>query len=153
MDDFIVSTEEAAAILGINPKALRQRLRDERPIGARQFPPQPGGNWFLRPSYVEQLATQRGRRIPKPSIPSHDRPISTHGPTVEELGPQPAPARGVADSSHGTWSEWIPFSEALKVAPRFPGVYMVRIAELPNRGPVYILGWPENVKATASVAA
>lgn len=138
MDDFIISAEEAAVTLGMSPKTLRQRLRDERPKGARQIPPQRGGNWFLRPSYVEQLAAQRGRCIPKPSGPSPDRPISTHRLTVEEPGPRPAPARAVADKSHGTWSDWIPFGDALKVAPRFPGIYMFRIAEDPHRGPVYV---------------
>lgn len=138
MDDFIISAEEAAAIIGMNPKTLRQRLRDERPTGARQIPPQHGGNWFLRPSYVEQLAAQRGRRIPKLLAPPAVPPNPTHLPTVERPSVRPANARAVVNPIHGTWSEWIPFDDALKVAPRFPGVYMFRIAEEPQRGPVYV---------------
>lgn len=138
MDDFIISAEEAAANIGMNPKTLRQRLRDERPPGARQIPPQHGGNWFLRPSYVEQLAAQRGRHIPKPLAPLAVPPNPTHRPTVERPSLRPALARAVVNPTHGTWSEWIPFDDALKVAPRFPGVYMFRIAEEPQRGPVYI---------------
>lgn len=138
MDDFIISAEEAAANIGMNPKTLRQRLRDERPPGARQVPPQHRGNWFLRPSYVEQLAAERGRRIPKPPAPPAIPPIPTHLPTVEKPGLRPVPVRTVANPSHGIWSKWIPFNDALKVAPRFPGVYMFRIAAESHRGPVYI---------------
>jgi len=138
VDDYSVSAEEAAAILGMSAKTLRQRLRDERPAGARQVPPQHGGNWFLKPSYVEQLATQRGRRSPRFSALSRDRLTSTHLPALEKPGPSLASARAVDGPSHGTWSQWIPFSDALKVAPRFPGVYMFRIAAEPHRGPVYI---------------
>ncbi|MDQ0733131.1 helix-turn-helix domain-containing protein [Arthrobacter sp. B1I2] len=138
MDEYSFSAEEAAAILGMSAKTLRQRLRDERPAGARQIPPQHGGNWFLRRSYVEQLAAQRGRRIPNLSAFSPDQLTSTHLPAVEKPSPKPALARATADPSHGTWSQWIPFSEALKVAPRFPGVYMFRIAAEAHLGPVYI---------------
>ena len=136
MDDYIISAEEAAAIIGMNPKTLRQKLRDERPTGARQFPPQHGGNWFLRPSYVEQLAARRGRRIPNQSAPHSVPPSPSHLPTVEESSGRTAPAR--AKPAYGAWSEWIPFGDALKVAPGFPGVYMFRIAAEPHRGPVYI---------------
>jgi hypothetical protein len=141
VDDFIISAEEAAANIGINPKTLRQRLRDERPPGARQFPPQHGGNWFLKPSYVQQLAAQRGRRIPKQLAPPAVPPVPTHLPTVEypsSLRAAPVRAAANPNPTHGTWSEWIPFDDARKVAPRFPGVYMFRIAEEPQRGPVYI---------------
>jgi hypothetical protein len=138
VDDYSVSAEEAAAILGISAKTLRQTLRNQRPAGARQVPPQHGGNWFLKPSYVEQLATQRGRRIPNLSALSSDRVTSAHLPGVERPSPKPAIACEVAHPTHGTWSQWIPFSDALKVAPRFPGVYMFRIAAEPHRGPVYV---------------
>lgn len=138
MDDYSVSAEDAAAILGISAKTLRQRLRDERPADARQIPPQQGGSWFLKPSYVERLATQRGRRIPNLSALSRDRGTSPHLSAVEKPSPKPAIARAVDGPSHGTWSQWIPFSDALKVAPRFPGVYMFRIAAEPRRGPVYV---------------
>jgi hypothetical protein len=138
VDDYLVSAEEAAALLGISAKTLRQRLRDERPAGARQIPPQHGGNWFLRPSYVEELSAQCGRSIPNLSALSPDRLTSTHLPAVERPSPKPAFAYAVADPSHGTWSQWIPFGEALKVAPRFPGVYMFRIESQAHRGPVYI---------------
>lgn len=138
MDDYIISAEEAAVILGMSPKTLRQRLRDERPEGAVQIPPQHGGNWFLRPSYVKQLAAERGRRIPKQSAPLSVPPNPALLPTDEEPSLPPALARAGADLRHGTWSEWIPFSDALRVAPRFPGVYMFRIAAAPDRGPVYI---------------
>lgn len=136
MDDYSVSAEEAAAILGISAKTLRQRLRNERPVGARQIPAQHGGNWFLRPSYVEQLSAQCGRRIP-PAL-SSDRLTPTHLPAVDKHGSKPALAHEVTQAPHGTWSEWIPFDEALRVAPRFPGVYMLRIAAEAHRGPVYI---------------
>lgn len=138
MDDYSVSAEEAAAILGISAKTLRQRLRDKRPAGARQFPAQHGGNWFLKPSYVEQLAAQYGRRIQNIPTPSHGRPASTSLPADERPGPAAAFVHAVDNPPLGTWSEWIPFSEALKEAPRFPGVYMFRIAAEPHRGPVYI---------------
>lgn len=138
MNDFIISAEEAAVILGMSPKTLRQRLRDERPEGAAQIPPQHGGNWFLRPSYVEQLAAERGRRIPKQSAPLSVAPNPALLPPDKEPSLRPALARAAADLGHGTWSEWIPFSDALRVAPRFPGVYMFRIAVEPLRGPVYI---------------
>lgn len=138
VDDFVISAEEAAVIVGINPKTLRQRLRDERPPGARQIPPQHGGNWFLRPSYVEQLAAQRGRRIPKPLAPPADPPIPTHLPKVERPRVRRALDPAVVKPTHGTWSEWIPFDDALRIAPRLPGVYMFRIAAEPQRGPVYI---------------
>ncbi|WP_197497051.1 hypothetical protein [Arthrobacter sp. B6] len=138
MDDYSVRAEEAAALLGMSAKTLRQRLRDERPEGARQIPPQHGGNWFLKASYVEQLAIQRGRRIPNRSALARDRLTSPRLLAVEKPSPQSAFADAVPNPSHGTWSEWIPFSEALKVAPRFPGVYMFRIAAEPHRGPVYI---------------
>ena len=114
VDDYLVSAEEAAALLGISAKTLRQRLRDERPAGARQIPPQHGGNWFLRPSYVEELAAQCGRSIHNLSALSPDRLTSTHLPEVERDNPKPAFAYAVADPSHGTWSQWIPFGEALK---------------------------------------
>lgn len=138
VDDFIISAEEAAAIIAMNPKRLRQRLRDKRPPGALQIPPQHGGNWFLRPSYVEQLAAQRGRPIPKPLAPAADPPIPTHPSTVERPRLRPPLGGAVVTPTHGIWSEWVPFANALKVAPRFPGVYMFRIAKEPQRGPVYI---------------
>ena len=138
MEDYTISAEEAAGILGISAKTLRQRLRDKRPTGARQFPPQQGGNWFLTPSYVEQLAGTRGRRTQNSSAPSPGRPASTPLSAGERPGP-PAAFAHVADKpSHGTWSAWIPFSDALKEAPRTPGVYMFRIAAEPHRGPVYV---------------
>jgi len=138
VDDYSVSAEEAAVILGISAKTLRQRLRDERPAGARQVPPQPGGNWFLTRSYVERLAMQRGRRIPNHSALPSDRMTSIQLPAVEKPSSTPAVADSVAHPSHGTWSQWMPFSDALKEAPRFPGVYMFRIAAEPHRGPVYV---------------
>lgn len=138
VEDFSISAEEAAAHIGMNPKTLRQRLRDERPPGALQVPPQHGGNWFLKPSYVEQLAAQRGRRLPKLPTPSGDQNVSTYRPRDKEPGSRPTPARAHTETAHGSWSEWIPFGDALNVAPRFPGVYMFRIAKDPHRGPVYI---------------
>lgn len=138
VDDYSVRAEEAAAILGISAKTLRQRLRVEHPTGARQIPPQHGGNWFLRPSYVEQLAAQHGRNIPNLTAHSSDRLTSAHLPGVGESSPKPALAHAVAHPPHGTWSQWIPFGQALEVAPRFPGVYMFRIAAEAHRGPVYV---------------
>lgn len=145
MDNFPVSAEEAAAILGISGKTLRQRLRDERPPGARQFPSRHGGNWFLTRNYVEQLAAQRGRSVPWTASSSGSRTAAPLRAVVE------ASRRDVVNESmtdrrlpatvgrpHRVWSEWIPFGDALKAAPRFPGVYMVRTAQAPQRGPVYI---------------
>jgi hypothetical protein len=137
MDDFVVSAEEAAAILGISAKTLRQRLRDERPPGAQQFPPQPGGNWFLQRDYVEQLAAQRGRPVPW-------RASSSVNPSAAPMRvTEEAPARNMRSAAeveirHRVWSDWIPFRNALRIAPRFPGVYMCRIAKEPESGPVYI---------------
>lgn len=136
-DEYIVSAEEAAAILGISGKTLRHRLRDERPSGARQFPPQHGGYWFLKRSYAEQLAAQRGRSVPWTASSSGSRTALL--PRIvadEEMTNRRLNAE--VEIAHRVWSEWIPFQNALRVAPRFPGVYMCRIAKETERGPVYI---------------
>jgi hypothetical protein len=39
---------------------------------------------------------------------------------------------------HRAWSDWVPFDLALGIAPRFPAVYMLRVANDPHTGPVYI---------------
>jgi len=144
-DDYIVSAEEAAAMLGMSGKTLRQRLREERPSGARQFPPQHGGNWFLQRSYVEQLSAQRGRNVPWTAGSSASRTAAPPRTAVEaprragvneSMTDRRLPAS--VDRPHEVWSDWIPFGDALKAAPRFPGVYMVRMAKAPQRGPVYI---------------
>lgn len=135
MDDYAVSAEVAAAILGMSAKTLRQKLRDERPAGARQFPPQKGGNWFLQQSYVEQLAQNRGRIL----TPKKESPARRPSPAVPEKAvPRGRQAPSPAHLPHRVWSEWIPFQDALAVAPRFPGVYVCRLAREPERGPVYI---------------
>lgn len=137
MDDYTVSAEEAAAIIGISAKTLRQRLRDERPVGARQFPPRRGGNWFLQPSYVEHLATQRMQSFPgvmtaTDAPPEPDTRVQEPGPTLN------LPRPSTDEIPLGTWSDWIPFEMAMNVAPRLPGVYMFRLGADPDRGPVYI---------------
>jgi hypothetical protein len=138
MEDYLVTAEEAAAILGISAKTLRQRLRDKRPQGARQIPPQHGGNWFLQPSYVEQLASHYGRRLPPQANPSGGLPATATTSNYDgNDSPLERPTRAT-ELPHRVWSEWIPFGEALDVAPRFPGVYMVRTAEDPHGHPVYV---------------
>lgn len=135
-NDYIVSAEEAAVILGISGKTLRRRLRTERPPGARQFPPQHRGNWFLTPGYVEQLAAQRGRAVPwtasSPVPRTAPRPSAMKGETRK------GPFTAAVEVPHRVWSDWTPFQNAFRAAPRFPGVYMCRIANKPESGPVYI---------------
>lgn len=135
MDDYTITAEEAAAILRISGKMLRQRLRDERPRGARQVPAQHGGSWFLQRSYVEQLAAQRGLPVPwQPGFPPAPQPRTPGRDHATSQRPTSPPAA----IPHRVWSDWVPFHRALAVAPRFPGVYMLRVANEPHTGPVYI---------------
>ena len=62
--EHIISAVEAAGLLGISDKALRGRLRRERPAGAAQRPDQANGRWFLTRRYVEELAAERGVSLP-----------------------------------------------------------------------------------------
>jgi hypothetical protein len=129
MDDYSFTANEAAAILGITGLELRNRLRAERPSGAIQIPDKKNGRWYLAAWYVEQLAAEYGRRfvLQKSAPPTP----SSFSDAVDHQLP-------VADTGHRVWSEWVPFNLALQLAPRFPGVYVFRMADEPEAGPVYI---------------
>lgn len=129
MDDYSITANEAADILGVTGLALRNRLRAERPSGAVQIPDKKNGRWYLAAWYVEQLAAENGRRgVLQKSAPQGPASRS------EAVNPQ-SPA---TDTGHRVWSEWVPFNLALQLAPLFPGVYVFRLADEPEVGPVYI---------------
>ncbi|MCV9993433.1 hypothetical protein OIU93_03870 [Paeniglutamicibacter sp. ZC-3] len=136
MEDFEFTAEEAATILQISAKTLRQSLRTRRPLGARQVPPKPGGNWYLKAHYVEQLATARGITMPpRTTTPNRNQPIELDQKESMIRIPRDAP---VGLIEHRIWSAWTSFHQALQAAPRFPGVYMFRSANHPQNGPIYI---------------
>lgn len=127
MDDYSISANEAAAILGISGLRLRRRLRAERPSGAIQIPNRKKGRWYLTAWYLHQLEAEFGsqhglQKSAKPALPSD--PTKHH--------------HRMTDPGHWIWSEWVPFHLAVQRAPRFPGVYEVRKADDPEAGPVYI---------------
>jgi hypothetical protein len=127
MDDYSITANEAAAILGITGLELRNRLRAERPSGAIQIPNMKNGRWYLAAWYVEQLAAEYGRRVQTSTSPA-PVPLSE---TVDHQLP-------ATNTGHRVWSEWVPFNLALQLAPLFPGVYMFRMVDEPEAGPVYI---------------
>lgn len=54
-DEKLFSLEEAAGTLGVDTKQLRSYLRQHRPKGAIQKPPQPGGTWHVSATLLAQL--------------------------------------------------------------------------------------------------
>ncbi|WP_275778126.1 hypothetical protein [Paenarthrobacter sp. Y-19] len=129
MDDYSITANEAAGLLGIEGLELRNRLRAERPAGAIQIPNRKNGRWYLAGWYVEQLAAEYDRHLViRKSAPT------AHTPPSEVVDHQ-LPA---TDTGHRVWSEWVTFNLALPLAPLFPGVYMFRKADEPEAGPVYI---------------
>lgn len=129
MDVYSITANEAAGILSITGLELRNRLRAERPPGAIQIPNKKNGRWYLANWYVEQLAAEYGRRV----VVRKDAPLA-HTPPSEAVDHQ----LPTTDAGHRIWSEWVPFSLALPLAPLFPGVYMFRKGDEPEAGPVYI---------------
>lgn len=130
-DEYSIPAEVAASLLGIRASSLRQKLRNERPEGARQIPPVHGASWFLRKSYVESLSNRI--RI------NQAAPLSTEIDKAEAPSSRPStPRQPTEEEPHRTWSPWIPFDEALAVAPKYPGVYMLRTSHKPRHEPIYI---------------
>ncbi|MFC8304866.1 hypothetical protein ACFUCV_14420 [Specibacter sp. NPDC057265] len=136
MDDDELTALEAATLLEMDVQTLRSRLRRERPEGARQVPPKHGGNWFLRRSYVGQLAAENGsQELGHLPIPIVNKCLT---PTEEK---DALTLRGKAQQAavvHGVWSLWFDFAHAMDHIPSFPGVYMLRPVDKPNTAPVYV---------------
>lgn len=128
MNEYSITANEAAALLGIEGLELRNRLRAERPPGAIQVPNKKNGRWYLAGWYVEQLSADYRSAITRKTA------ALAHTPFSEAVDHQ-LPAN---DREHRIWSEWVPFNSALPLAPLFPGVYMFRKADEPEAGPVYI---------------
>lgn len=129
MNDYNITANDAADILGITGLELRNQLRAERPSGAVQIPARKNGRWYLASWYLEQLAAEYGRRV----ILERHAP-KAHTRSLAAVNNQ-LPA---TDTGHRVWSEWVAFNLALPLAPLFPGVYMFRRVDEPETGPVYI---------------
>ncbi|MGO2937816.1 MAG: hypothetical protein ACTICQ_09575 [Glutamicibacter arilaitensis] len=116
-DEKLLGLDEAASTLGVETKDLRSYLRQHRPKGAVQKPPQPGGNWHVSESLLTQLqfAGAPGLNIELKAIDEQ---------TIESL----------------EWSEWNSFEQTVDSAPVAPGVYMFRFAGECERGqePIYV---------------
>lgn len=102
MIDEELSARDATAILGISQTSLRSQLRRNRPTGARQVPPQKGGNWLLQWSFVAQLTSVRGLRIPlQPDFQfRHLQKLGNGEPTASNS----TPPVGAAWEGHRIWS-------------------------------------------------
>ncbi len=149
-EDHSLSAEAAADRLGMTGKALRSWLRVHRPEGAVQVPPQKNGRWYLDEELVAVL--EAGRPVPARTPPAGTtahpgpvlRPESTQPSCTDEtvIGEPVTVDSGEALAGPGrralAWSDWVPFADVLAVAPRSPGVYMMRLTAEPERGPVYI---------------
>lgn len=147
MNEYSISAEDAAERLGKQGKSLRAWLRAHRPEGAIQIPPQKNGRWWLTEKLV---ATLEPGEVPSSAV-SQEGSASVTERTQErddsdEMtvgGTQVTSSAADTQSTDGDiraleWSEWVPFHAVMTLAPRTPGVYMMRLSEEPERGPVYI---------------
>jgi excisionase family DNA binding protein len=127
-----LTAKEAANYLGIDPKTLRQKLRDGR-IRGRQN----GGTWIVE--LADLNAYRQGTRYAPAAAPED----------LEVLEPVALQAVGFGDEavrggavryrepalcedgyeSLALWSSWFSFIEAARVIPRQPGVYVAREAQ------------------------
>lgn len=147
MDDYSISAEEAADRIGKTGKALRSWLRATRPDGAVQIPPQKNGRWWLTERLVVSLeAGSNSRAAPRTVTTTVDERLQE---SVDSSSGE-ATVDGIRSASDGgavatdasvrglEWSDWVPFHSVMTVAPRTPGVYMMRLSAEPELGPVYI---------------
>ncbi len=145
-----LTAEQAAERLGMTGKALRSWLRAHRPDGAVQVPPQKNGSWYLGEELVTAL--EAGNRVSKQTPNARTATPPDAAPLQPSTRP-PQPDQSVISEPNTTetveapagsgdraleWSAWVPFGDVMAVAPRSPGVYMMRLAADPERGPVYI---------------
>lgn len=114
-DEKLFSLEEAASTLGVEIKELRSYLRQHRPKGAIQKPPQPGGNWHVSAALQTQLQFAGAPGLEISLTPIDDQ-------VIESLD----------------WSPWDSFEATADSAPVAPGVYMFRRAGASDHEPIYV---------------
>ncbi|WP_210416703.1 hypothetical protein [Glutamicibacter sp. ZJUTW] len=114
-DEKLFSLEEAAGTLGVDTKQLRSYLRQHRPKGAIQKPPQPGGTWHVSATLLAQLQFAGA-----PGMDIVLKPVDDQ----------------VIDSLE--WSPWESFEATADSAPVAPGVYMFRRAGAGDHKPIYV---------------
>lgn len=115
-DNTVLRAPEAAARLGMDPKALRRKLRAGEMPGY-----QIGTTWFVYMSSVEDSARTRPATHPLARRPNHAADSAqVRLPPVDENRPV------AGYETMANWSSWHPFLDACRVIPRLPGVYIAR---------------------------
>lgn len=147
MDDYSISAEEAADRIGRTGKALRSWLRATRPDGAVQMPAQKNGRWWLTERLVTSLEAgstsgAAPRTVATAGSERLQEPVDSSGTGHTADSIRAASDGGIVATDASTpgleWSDWVPFHTVMTVAPRTPGVYMMRLSAEPELGPVYI---------------
>lgn len=133
-----LNVREAAAYVGIDPKLLRQKLRDRVIPGMQN-----GVTWTVETSDLDAyLRGVRGRRTPRGQTRNAsllfretDLDPGSAVPVVASTLSEPTSLGGGFEPL-ASWSGWVSFAEAAQTVPRQPGVYIAR--ETQSRNIVYV---------------
>jgi excisionase family DNA binding protein len=126
-----LTAKEAAAYLGLDPKALRQKLRDGYIQGH-----QVGVMWRVEKAALDAYLAGT-TEAPRQAFEAAEGPGKRQSVKLDAVTAQleSQPPLALSQGNYETlaiWTPWVSFAEAARAIPRLPGVYVARERQTGN---------------------